>query len=389
MRKIYCIIGMNGEVCMIYLDYTASTPVTADVESVYIKALRECYANPSSVHSQGVACARRLCEARELLGKAIGVMPEEIFFTSGGSESNNTALFGAARALKRRGRHIVSSLAEHDSVKKPLSALEKEGFEITLVAPEADGHTDIAKIRAAVREDTILVSLAAVNNETGAVNDIPALKAALAGTNALLHSDCVQLIGKAKHIPVFRAADMASLCSHKLFAPKGSGALVIRKNIRTEPLILGGGQENGMRSGTENLPAIIAFADAAARLVAELPASLPKVAALNSHLRERLSALGGVTFISSESAVPHILSFAVDGIPSETLINYLSRLGICISAGSACKKGHRSDALSSLGLPEKVIGSAVRVSLCPLTTTAETDALADGIAEAMQSILHR
>ena len=374
---------------MIYLDYTASTPVTADVEEIYIKALRECYANPSSVHSAGVAAAKRLAEARELLAKSVGCSAGEICFTSGGSESNNAALFGAARALKRRGSHIVSSLAEHDSVKAPLRALEKEGFEVTFVAPERDGSTDIAKIRAAVRPETVLGSLAAVNNETGAVNDIPALRAALSAFPTLIHSDCVQLIGKARHTQTVRAADLVSLCSHKLFAPKGAGALIIRGHARPEPLILGGGQESGRRSGTENLPAIIAFADAAARLVSGFAQSQPKVAALNSRLREGLSALGGVEFISGENAVPHILSFAVVGIPSETLVNYLSGEGILISPGSACKKGRKSEALASSGLPEDVLASAVRVSLSFLTTEREVDALVKAIASAKRNILHR
>ena len=374
---------------MIYLDYTASTPVTADVEEIYIKALRECYANPSSVHSAGVAAAKRLADARELLAKSVGCSAGEICFTSGGSESNNAALFGAARALKRRGSHIVSSLAEHDSVKAPLRALEREGFEVTFVAPERDGSTDIAKIRDAVRPETVLVSLAAVNNETGAVNDIPALRAALSGFPTLIHSDCVQLIGKARHTPTVRAADLISLCSHKLFAPKGAGALIIRGHARLEPLILGGGQENGRRSGTENLPAVIAFADAAARLVSGFPQSLPKVAALNARLRDGLSELGGVEFISGVNAVPHILSFAVVGIPSETLVNYLSGEGIFIAAGSACKKGRKSEALAASGLPEAVLASAVRVSLSFLTTEREVDALVKAIASAKRNILHR
>ena len=374
---------------MIYLDYTASTPVTADVEEIYIKALRECYANPSSVHSAGVAAAKRLAEARELLAKSVGCSAGEICFTSGGSESNNAALFGAARALKRRGSHIVSSLAEHDSVKAPLRTLEKEGFEVTFVAPERDGSTDIAKIRAAVRPETVLVSLAAVNNETGAVNDIPALRSALSAFPTLIHSDCVQLIGKARHTQTVRAADLVSLCSHKLFAPKGAGALIIRGHARPEPLILGGGQESGRRSGTENLPAIIAFADAAARLVSGFAQSQPKVAALNSRLREGLSALGGVEFISGENAVPHILAFAVVGIPSETLVNYLSGEGILISPGSACKKGRKSEALASSGLPEEVLASAVRVSLSFLTTEREVDALVKAVASAKRNILHR
>ena len=374
---------------MIYLDYTASTPVTADVEEIYIKALRECYANPSSVHSAGVAAAKRLADARELLAKSVGCSAGEICFTSGGSESNNAALFGAARALKRRGSHIVSSLAEHDSVKAPLRALEREGFEVTFVAPERDGSTDIAKIRDAVRPETVLVSLAAVNNETGAVNDIPALRAALSAFPTLIHSDCVQLIGKARHTQTVRAADLISLCSHKLFAPKGAGALIIRGHARPEPLILGGGQESGRRSGTENLPAIIAFADAAARLVSGFAQSQPKVAALNSRLREGLSALGGVEFISGENAVPHILAFAVVGIPSETLVNYLSGEGILISPGSACKKGRKSEALASSGLPEEVLASAVRVSLSFLTTEREVDALVKAVASAKRNILHR
>ena len=373
---------------MIYLDYTASTPVTADVEEIYIKALRECYANPSALHSAGVACARRLADARELLAKAVGCAAEEVYFTSGGSESNNAAIFGAARALKRRGSHIVSSLAEHDSVKAPIRALEKEGFDITLVAPEPDGSTDIEKIRAAIRPETILVSLAAVNNETGAVNDIPKLRAAMSGSAALLHSDCVQLIGKARHTQAVRAADLVSLCSHKLFAPKGSGALIIRGHARPEPLILGGGQERGMRSGTENLPAIVAFADAAARLVSAMPDSLPKVAALNTRLREGLDSLGA-DIISGEGAVPHILAFALAGIPSETLVNFLSGEGICISAGSACKKGRRSEALAASGLPERVLNSAVRVSLSYLTTEREVDALLKALAAAKEKILHK
>lgn len=381
--------GFEWRYCMIYFDYTASTPVSEEIETSYLTALRENFANPSSVHSAGVASSRKLREARELLAKTLGVSADEIFFTSGGTESNNTALFGAAHALKRRGKHIISSLGEHDSVKAPLRALEKEGFEVTFVTPEANGSTSVEKIRAALRPDTILVSLAAVSNETGAVNDIPSLKRVLSGSNALLHSDCVQLIGKAKHVPVMRAADIISLCSHKLFAPKGSGAIIIRSSAKVEPLILGGGQESGFRSGTENLPAIVAFADAAAKLTADFTATLPKVTALRNRLNGELSRFENVSFISDETCVPHIISLSFVGIPSETLVNFLSREGVCISAGSACKKGRRNETISALGVSDKVAASAVRISLSHLTTEEEIDALIGALTKANNHILRR
>ncbi len=374
---------------MIYFDYTASTPVLDDIEKIYIDTLRNCFANPSSLHSAGVAASKKLCEARQLLADSLGVSADEIYFTSGGTESNNTAIFGVANALKRRGKHIISTLAEHDSVKAPIRALEKQGFEITLLTPESNGAVSPESIRQALRPETILVSVAAVNNETGAINDIPAIKALLAGSNALLHCDCVQLIGKAKHNAVIRAADIISLCSHKLFAPKGSGAIILRRSAKAEPLILGGGQENSFRSGTENLPAIVAFAHAAKTLISSFPESYSRVQKLNDKLRNGLSEISGVTFISDTNCVPHILSLAFTSIPSETLVNFLSREGFCISAGSACKKGRKNEVIASLGLPEKAVNSAVRISLSHLTTEEETDALIEGFKNASKRILRK
>lgn len=377
---------------MIYFDNAATTRVSDTAAQAAISAMTELYANPSSAHAFGFEAEKALRAARAAVLAALGFTPSEgsLVFTGSGSEADNLALRGAAHALARRGKHIVLSDSEHPAVENTAKDLEKEGFTVSRLSTKG-GKLDLDEARAVLTPDTILVSCMAVNNETGAIYDIASL-ASLAKAlcpNALFHTDAVQAFTK---IPagVWKKADLVSVSAHKIHAPKGVGALFVRKGVRLVPCITGGGQENGLRSGTEAMPGICAMAAAAKQATADFAALDAQVKSINAYLRTRLSTLDGVCINTEpDGFLPHILSIAVPGLRSEILLRFLSERGIYVSAGSACSAKHADNrVLSAFGLPDKIADSTLRLSFSADNTTAECDAFVKALSDAMQTLIH-
>lgn len=374
----------------IYLDHSATTAVLPEAAARAAYMMTECYGNPSSLHTLGLRAEQELQSARTAVAAVVGAPPEALYFTSGGTEANNLAILGGAAAKQRRGRHIVTSQIEHPSVLAACKRLEEQGFEVTYVAPAADGHLEPDTVLEACRADTVLISLMTVNNETGARLELDTLLPQLRrrSPEALLHTDAVQAAGKlplsVSRLPV----DLLSFSGHKLRAPKGVGALYVRKGVRlVPPAALGGGQERGLRSGTEALPAIAAFGEAARHLPAPKE-FLAHTERLRTHLQEAAAPLGAV-FHRPAGGVPYIVNFSLPGMRSETLLHFLAARGIYVSAGSACAKGHRSHVLSAMKLPDAEITSALRVSFGFENTAAEIDALCEALHEAQTTLFHR
>ncbi len=371
---------------MIYLDNAATTPVCPEAAQAVLAAMTDGFGNPSSTHGPGRDARQALKAARETVAASLGAKPEEITFTSGGSEGDNWALLGACRLMRHKGRHIITGLTEHDAVRKTADFLQSQGFEVTRLAPGPDGAVPAEAVATALRPDTVLVSLMLVNNETGAVTDIPAVARAIraAGCPALLHTDAIQGYMKVPFTVKSLGADIVTLSGHKIHAPKGVGAQYVRAGVKLPPLIFGGGQENGYRSGTEPMPAIAALAAAVKAYRADRDAP-GRMAALRARAVDTLSAaLPDVAFIGG--GAPHILCLSLPGYKSEVLLNYLDGAGICVSKGSACKRGARSHVLEAMGLPAKVIDGAIRVSLGRFTTEADIDAFCQVLIRAHDSL---
>ena len=374
----------------IYLDNAATTRVCPEAAEAAMEAMRACYGNPSAVHRLGREAARRLGTARETVAGALGCAAEELYFTSGGSESDNWAVLkGAAYAARRGGRaHVISSAAEHSAVLRSLDELERQGFKITRLHPEKNGAITPAAVLDALREDTCLVSLMLVNNETGAVTDIAEIAKAVKerSPDTLIHTDAVQAFLKVPFTARELGTDLLTVSGHKVHAPKGVGALYIRKGVNLPPLILGGGQERGKRAGTEATPLILAFA---AAVDAARPAEdCERMRALRDAAAERLRAENpGLLILSGlGSGAPQILSLSLPGWRSETLMNFLEAREIYVSRSSACKKGERSYVLEAMGLAPEVIDGALRVSLSRETTEAEMNAFCAALKAAREQL---
>ena len=371
---------------MIYLDNAATTQVCPQAAQAALDAMTAHYGNPSSTHGPGRDARAALQNARRTMAESLGATPDEVFFTSGGSEGDNWALMGACRLMRHKGRHIVSGLTEHDAVRKTLDALETQGWEVTRLAPGPDGAVSPEAVAAALRPDTVLVSLMLVNNETGAITDIPAVARAIktADCQALLHTDAIQAYMKLPLDVKPLGADIVTVSGHKIHAPKGVGAQYIRSGLRLSPLILGGGQENDRRSGTENLPGILALAAAVEAYQADADAPA-RMAALRQRVIDRLTpALPDMLVIGG--GAPHILCLAFPGYRSEVLLNYLDGMGVCVSKGSACKRGARSHVLQAMALPARIIDGAIRISFGRFNTEADADALCDGLLRACATL---
>ena len=375
---------------MHYLDNSATTRVCPEAAQAALSAMTECFGNPSSTYTLGREAKKLLDRSRKQVSDALGCAPGELVFTSCGSESDNWAILGGAEAMKRRGRHVISSLVEHDAVRKSLEELETRGFEVTRLRPEKDGSVSPEAVLDALREDTILVTLMLVNNETGGVTDIAAIAKGLkaAGSSALLHTDAVQGFLKVPFSAKSLGADLISVSGHKIHAPKGVGALYIRQGLRLKPFLLGGGQEEGRRAGTEAMPQIAAFGEACRIGKAGMAENIRRMAALKQQLLEELRAgipeLGWV-----ESAAPHILSVSLPGWRSEVLMNFLEAREIYVSKSSACKKGGRSHVLEAIGLDARAIDGALRIGLSRMTTEEDILALVRGLMDARASLAHR
>lgn len=373
-----------------YLDNSATTRVCPEAAQAALDAMLENYGNPSSTYTKGREAKKLLDRARRQVAGALGCETGEVVFTSCGSESDNWALLSGADAMCRRGRHVVTSAVEHDAVRKAAEELERRGFDVTYLRPDPTGAIDPEAVRSALRPDTILVSLMLVNNETGAVTDIAAVSRALreAGSPALLHTDAVQGFLKIPFTPASLGADLISVSGHKIHAPKGVGALYIRKGLRLRPYILGGGQEEGRRAGTEAVPQIAAFGEAARIAKAGLSENAAHMAALKASARERLlEAVPGLRVL--DTAAPHILSVSLPGYRSEVLMNFLEAREIYVSRSSACKKGARSHVLEAIGMEPRAIDGALRIGFSRFNTAEDVEALVEALRDAQGSLAHR
>lgn len=371
----------------IYLDNAATTRVCPEAADMAYRVMTEQYGNPSSTHARGREAKKLLDAARRELALCLGCQPKELAFTSCGSEADNWALLSGAWAASARGGHVISSMAEHDAVRKSLDELERRGYEVTRLPPDPSGAVPVQAVLDALRPDTVLVSLMLVNNETGAVNDIPGLARALkkAAPKVLLHCDAVQGFLKVPFTVKSLGADMVTISGHKIHAPKGIGALYIRSGLHLRPLILGGSQEDGRRAGTEAIPAICAFGEAARLGRALMAESTERMAGLRQRAVSRLLAENpGLVVIGG--GAPHILCVSLPGYRSEVLMSVLESRGISVSKSSACKKGGRSHVLEAIGLPANVIDGALRISFSRYTTREDIDALCDALRDAKQSL---
>ena len=368
-----------------YLDNAATTQVCPEAAEAALRAMRDTYGNPSSTHRKGRDARKLLDACREQVAAALGARNAgEVVFTSCGSESDTWALCAGAESMKRKGRHIISSLVEHDAIRRNLDLLESRGFEVTRLKPDATGRVDPEAVRDALREDTILVSLMMVNNETGAVTDIRAVADALkrAGSQALLHTDAVQAFRKIPFQARSLGADLISVSGHKIHAPKGIGALYIREGLRLPSLILGGAQEAGRRAGSEPLPQIAAFAAACG-----LEPAADHMRSLKALALARLSdAVPEIRFLETDA--PHILSLSMPGWRSEVLMNFLEAREVYVSKSSACKQGKRSHVLEALGMRPELIDGALRVGFSRFSTEEDVLALVEGLREA-RGLAHR
>ena len=366
---------------MIYLDNSATTKPCPEAVEAMTAALTENWANPSALYDFGIDTAWQLRNARHQVAAAMGAEPDRVFFTSGGTEADNWAVFGTVKRLGKRGKHIVTTAIEHHAILNCMKDLEAQGFEVTYLQPDPLGRVTADALKAALRKDTILVSIMMVNNEVGSVMPI-AQMAKLTHRlcpDAIFHTDAVQGFLKIPFSAKTLGADLITVSSHKVHGPKGAGALYISPRLKSFPaLILGGGQENNLRSGTEGTPAIFGFAAACAAGSATFKADSTREKQLLDHLIEKLCKLEGVTINGAHEA-PHILSISIPGVPTQNSINILQDHGICVSAGSACAKGHRSHTLTAMSLSPEVMDGTFRISLCRNTTEADLDTLAEVI----------
>ena len=355
---------------MIYLDHASTTkPLPEAIES--FQTAFSGWGNPSSRHPHGLHAEKTLNDARRSISGVLGVTTGSILFTSGGTEANNLAIFGAAK--KSRRRHIISTTLEHPSVGEPLRELSLRGYDVTLIAPRADGRIHPDDISSAIREDTFMASCILVCNETGSVSDLAAVSRAVKSKNPdiLLHTDAVQAFLHIPFTPDGLGADLVSISAHKIGGVKGSGALYIRPGVKLAPLIYGGGQEAGLRSGTEAMPAICAFKAASG-------AFRPPDESLRNYTLGVLEDAGAYIIPSPDA--PHIVAFAPKRrIPGEVSARMLSDIGICVSAGAACSKNKKSPAAASMRLPPGIAGSILRASFSYETSKSDIDALADAL----------
>ncbi|MCD8015056.1 MAG: cysteine desulfurase [Lachnospiraceae bacterium] len=371
-----------------YLDNSATTRVTASVRDVVVRTMTEDFGNPSSKHRKGLEAERYLRDARENIAKTLKVNEKEIFFTSGGTESDNWAILGAAAANRRAGMHIITSAVEHAAVLMPVHALEEQGYRVTVLPVDAHGRIRLEELEAALCEDTILVSIMAVNNEVGTIQPIAEAGALIKKKcpQAVFHVDAVQAYGKYRIYPKRQGIDLLSVSGHKLHGPKGSGFLYVREGVRLQPLILGGGQQKGMRSGTDNVPGAAGLAQAAVDAFASLDIDHERMLILKARLMDGLSLLPDVVIHSQEGeqSAAHIVSAAFVGVRSEVLLHALEERGIYVSAGSACSSNKKlpvSPVLKEMHLPKEQLESTLRFSFCRFTTEEEIDYTLEALRE--------
>ena len=362
---------------MIYLDNSATTKPCAEAVAAMTAALTENWGNPSALYGFGIDAAKKLRTARMQVAAAMGAEPDRLFFTSGGTEADNWAIFSTAKRFGKKKKHIITTAVEHHAILNAMKELEMQGFAVTYLQPDGEGRVSLADLKAALRPDSFLVSIMMVNNESGAVMPIGQMAKLVHKLNpeTVFHTDAVQGFLKVPFLAKSLGADLISVSSHKIHGPKGAGALYISPRLKSFPAFLvGGGQENNFRSGTEGTPAIFGFAAACGAGAATFKADIDREKELLNHAIEKIEAMEGIRVNGAHEA-PHILSLSVPGVPTQNPLNLLQEDGICISAGSACAKGHRSHVLTAMNLQPEVIDGAFRVSLSRETTKEEIDAL--------------
>lgn len=370
---------METNLTEVYLDNSATTRCSERAKDLMVKVLMEDYGNPSSLHMKGVEAENYIKEAKKKIAKTLKVDEKEILFTSGGTESNNTALIGAALANKRAGNHIITTSIEHASVSAVTGYLEELGFRVTYLKVDADGIISLDELREAVCEDTILVSMMMVNNEIGAVEPIEeAIKVIKEkNPNTLVHVDAIQAYGKYRIFPKKLGIDMLSVSGHKIHAPKGTGFLFIKDKTKVKPLIYGGGQQKGMRSGTENVPGVAALGEASEEIYENIEEKIDHLYQIKQRFVEGVLKIEGVSVNgkTGRDSAPQIVSVSIDGVRSEVMLHTLEDRKIYVSAGSACSsnKPSVSHTLTNIGLKGSLLDSTIRFSFSVHTTEEEID----------------
>ncbi len=372
-----------------YLDNSATTRCSERAKDLMVQILMQDFGNPSSLHGMGVTAEEYIKEAKSNIAKTLKAEEKEILFTSGGTESNNMALIGTALANRRAGNHIITTEIEHASIAAPLEFLKEQGFRITKLSVDKNGHISLEELRDAVGEDTILVSIMMVNNEIGAVEPVAEAAKIIKekNPNTIFHVDAIQAYGKYRIYPKKLGIDLLSVSGHKIHAPKGTGFLYIRDKVKIKPIIYGGGQQKGMRSGTENVPGVAALGEAAAEIYENFEEKIERMYALKEHFVEEVTKMEGVTVngCTGRDSAPQIVSVSVDGVRSEVMLHTLEEKQIYVSAGSACSsnKPSVSSTLKSIGLPKELLDSTIRFSFCVNTTMEEIDYAIAAMQEAV------
>lgn len=377
-----------------YFDNSATTKVLDCVKDAVVDAMCVNYGNAAAKHRKGVEAENLIREAKKAIADTLKVQEKEILFTSGGTESNNTALIGTALANRRAGKHLITTGVEHPSIYNTMSFLEEMGFEVTYLPVDHLGHISLEDLEKAIREDTILVSVMYVNNEVGAVEPIEAISQCIKKKNpkTLFHVDAIQAYGKYKIRPKKQGIDLLSVSGHKIHAPKGVGFLYIRDGVKIRPILFGGGQQKGMRSGTENVPGCVGLGVAAREAYKAFDARIEKLYTLREHLIAGLKPLGGVTINGSEDRTnaPQIVSASFEGVRSEVLLHALEDKRVYVSSGSACSSNHPgiSGTLKGIGVKKELLDSTIRFSLGDLNTEEEVD-YAIGVLGELLPVLRR
>ena len=377
-----------------YFDNSATTKVLDCVKDAVVDAMCVNYGNAAAKHRKGVEAENLIREAKKAIADTLKVQEKEILFTSGGTESNNTALIGTALANRRAGKHLITTGVEHPSIYNTMSFLEEMGFEVTYLPVDHLGHISLEDLEKAIREDTILVSVMYVNNEVGAVEPIEAISQCIKKKNpkTLFHVDAIQAYGKYKIRPKKQGIDLLSVSGHKIHAPKGVGFLYIRDGVKIRPILFGGDQQKGMRSGTENVPGCVGLGVAAREAYKDFDARIEKLYTLREHLIAGLKPLGGVTINGSEDRTnaPQIVSASFEGVRSEVLLHALEDKGVYVSSGSACSSNHPgiSGTLKGIGVKKELLDSTIRFSLGDLNTEEEVD-YAIGVLGELLPVLRR
>ena len=368
-----------------YLDNSATTRCSDRACQLMVDLLTKDYGNPSSLHMKGIEAERFVETAKKKIAKTLRVSEKEIIFTSGGTESNNLAIIGAAMANRRAGNHIITTSIEHASVENPMEFLKEQGFDITYLSVDENGIISLEELEEAVTEQTILVSMMQVNNEIGAIEPVAEAAELIKKKNpaTLIHVDAIQSYGKMYIYPKKLGIDMLSVSGHKIHGPKGSGFLWVKEKTKLKPLILGGGQQKGMRSGTENVPGIAGLSLAAKTIYDNLDEKVEKMRALKQHFIEGVEKIENTTIhgLYDETSAPHIISVGIAGIRSEVLLHALEDKGIYVSSGSACASNHPqiSGVLKGIGAKQEFLDATLRFSMSEFTTLEEIDYTLDAL----------